>query len=616
MPLNLAFLILNIIGLALTAMGFLPYFESFKVLFLSLGFSLLAFTTVGLIFFKGKMLMALVSRVLVGSVFIVSGLIKLNDPIGFAYKLEEYFQDGALAYRIKEWFGAPGFSLEYLIPYALGIGIFLCVLEIVLGVLLMINGKARIATWLYMLLMVFFTFLTWHTAACNPKAKFTDQDTYAMDSPMAISKIEESKTNQLVKIISKDGGKVVVEEEKTPQCVTDCGCFGDAFKDSIGRSLTPTESFWKDLILLYLGLWIFLAQKHLRPNTVSQNWRIFPISMLIIAALSWVVDWYFPILFAAVAFLAALWIYKSSIPKLNNHYGSILILIGLCVAFVWYNLRYDPIKDYRPWKVGTYLPKRTTDGYAGKIITMVQYKHVRNGKIREYDAMGKDYQNSNIWDNPDWKYFNTVQKTIVPNRLASIDTLEFNPSKAYSKLDAYELDLPFVTKLQAQLTVPGLRIKDVHTNEIEEIEMDAYNVESYPTEIYSILDTIQVKNEDLQDVSVRDYIFTAPQVIVVVAKKLKEFNPAAIGQLQELCAKANKAKIPVILLSSNDENDLNAFKRKHQLNLAAFSNDETTLKAITRSNPGYLFLEYGWVKGKYTTYSLPTFGWIQKNIFK
>jgi len=30
-------------------------------------------------------------RIFVGSLFIFSGLIKINDPIGFSFKLEEYF---------------------------------------------------------------------------------------------------------------------------------------------------------------------------------------------------------------------------------------------------------------------------------------------------------------------------------------------------------------------------------------------------------------------------------------------------------------------------------------------------------------------------------------------
>jgi len=49
-------------------------------------------------------------RSIVGATFIVSGIIKGNDAIGFAYKLEEYFQDGALAYRFHEIIGWNSFS--------------------------------------------------------------------------------------------------------------------------------------------------------------------------------------------------------------------------------------------------------------------------------------------------------------------------------------------------------------------------------------------------------------------------------------------------------------------------------------------------------------------------
>ena len=36
-----------------------------------------------------------ICRLLVGSLFIVSGFIKANDALGFMYKLEEYFEPGA-----------------------------------------------------------------------------------------------------------------------------------------------------------------------------------------------------------------------------------------------------------------------------------------------------------------------------------------------------------------------------------------------------------------------------------------------------------------------------------------------------------------------------------------
>ena len=147
LPLNVLFVILNLAGLTFTTIGFHDHFEAQKLLFVSIGIVLMLFSAVALIFFKGRLMIATVSRVIVGSLFIVSGLIKANDPLGFSYKLEEYFEDGALAYRIKELFGAPGFSLEYFIQHALALSVIICIAEIVLGILVIIGGKIRYVSW-------------------------------------------------------------------------------------------------------------------------------------------------------------------------------------------------------------------------------------------------------------------------------------------------------------------------------------------------------------------------------------------------------------------------------------------------------------------------------------
>ena len=137
-----------------------------------------------------------ISRILVGVLFIISGLIKLNDPVGFSFKLEEYFSVGVL-------------DLPFLMPYALSISIFLVIFEVMLGVLLLLGFRPRFTVWSLLLMILFFTFLTFYSAYFNK--------------------------------------------------VTDCGCFGDAIK------LTPWESFGKDIVLLVLIVILFTGKKHLRP---------------------------------------------------------------------------------------------------------------------------------------------------------------------------------------------------------------------------------------------------------------------------------------------------------------------------------------------------------------
>lgn len=135
------------------------------------------------------------ARIFVGVLFIVSGFIKLNDPVGFSFKLEEYFSPGVL-------------DLPFFMPYALAISISMVILEVLLGVMLLIGFRVKFTLWSLLLMIVFFTFLTFYSAYFNK--------------------------------------------------VTDCGCFGDAIK------LTPWESFTKDVVLLVLILLLFWGKKHIQ----------------------------------------------------------------------------------------------------------------------------------------------------------------------------------------------------------------------------------------------------------------------------------------------------------------------------------------------------------------
>src|SRR6187549_2096637 len=86
-----------------------------------------------------------ISRFIVGVLFIFSGLIKANDPLGLAYKMDEYF-------AVWHWDWASQFSLV--------LSICMNVFEIVAGIAILLGYQARLFTWLLLLLIIFFTFLT------------------------------------------------------------------------------------------------------------------------------------------------------------------------------------------------------------------------------------------------------------------------------------------------------------------------------------------------------------------------------------------------------------------------------------------------------------------------
>ena len=75
-----------------------------------------------------------VVRWFVGLLFIFSGLVKLNDPIGTAIKMEEYFE--VFSNDISLLF-------HYLVPFALSVGLFVVILEVLLGIAVLINYSMK-----------------------------------------------------------------------------------------------------------------------------------------------------------------------------------------------------------------------------------------------------------------------------------------------------------------------------------------------------------------------------------------------------------------------------------------------------------------------------------------
>ena len=133
-----------------------------------------------------KILIAVI-RTIVGILFIFSGLVKANDPLGLSYKMQEFFE---------VW------NFHWFDHVTLAFSILMIVFEIVAGVALLLGWRIRLFSWLLLLLIIFFTFLTG----------------YAYLS-----------------------GKV-----------RECGCFGNCIP------LTAGQSFAKDLFLLILILFLFV----------------------------------------------------------------------------------------------------------------------------------------------------------------------------------------------------------------------------------------------------------------------------------------------------------------------------------------------------------------------
>jgi len=584
-----------------------PFFTK-STTFKLIGFILMFMSAGGLFLFRGKLLMSSFSRVLVGGLFIVSGLVKANDPLGFSYKLEEYFEDGALAFRIKEWFGAPEFSLEFFIDYALPLSVIICIVEIVLGVLVILGGKIKLSSYLLVGMMIFFTFLTWHTANCDKSTKFLDRDTYSYANSEHTAligyKLSSAESNPDITIISQDSEKVVIEEMKSPQCVDDCGCFGDALKGSVGRSLTPKESMWKDLILLYFILWIFISQWTIKPNNGKENVVYLVASTAVIVFFSLVFGWYFPVVFGLISIIGSMWLLRVGGKVLGNFYGVIGLVTLLCLLMTTYVLMYQPIKDYRPYRLGSNLTANMNDGIQGKIQSLLVYTNKTTGEKKKFDGSSSEYVVSKIWEDTNWEYTSMEDNELIKMILPSIDSSQFNPMIAIDKITNADLQLEYLKNMISQNQSQFVRLKKGEEN--IKIGLADFNTAYYDSLNYSIIDTVSEINMDITEVSLRNEIVQNDMFVFVSARDLVKADWSHIQDLQEIQKECVRLGIPFAIVCSASSEDIVAFRNEMKFDVPILLNDGIELKALARSNPALLVIEKGIVTGKYPYRSTPT----------
>lgn len=161
-----------------------------------------------------------------GTLFLFSGYVKAVDPLGTAYKMEQYFAEFESIFTDTALsFLAPMFPA--MAEYSVSFSVFMIVLEIVLGLALIIGFRPKLTAWLFWLIVVFFTVLTGFTFLTGYVPSGVNFFSFGEWEAFADSNMK----------------------------VTDCGCFGDFLK------LEPFTSFMKDIVLLVPAFMFLFSYK-------------------------------------------------------------------------------------------------------------------------------------------------------------------------------------------------------------------------------------------------------------------------------------------------------------------------------------------------------------------
>lgn len=496
-------------------------------------------------------------RIIVGVIFIISGLIKANDPVGFSYKMEEYFtvfktQDSVATtvFEMRELsedekdavfagtssiipvdfngtpidLSAEGARDEFmyvnaeLVTYsmverdnfwnsfcnvmhdnALLLSIFVCVIEILLGLAVIAGVFTTLTAWSLLGMIIFFCILTLYSA-------YYDK-------------------------------------------VTDCGCFGDALK------LTPWQSFTKDVVLLVLILPLVIFPKKWSGKVFDTTEKIVSVGSIILGIVLCltVFDWQLPAIFIIVAVLLRWMVGMFGMKPAMLAPIAVLLPTLFSIAFTVHCYYYLPKKDYRPWAIGNSIPSKMVGEPEQANIYMI-YKNKETGKEVENLAVSTD-ENGVVTNSWEW-----MDSTF----LATHD---------------------FVDRRQ-EVIKPAV-VAPIHD--------------------MSLTDPATGMNY------FEDFVYKPGAKLFVVTYDLSKTNLKAMPKINAIADEWMKEGNEIIGATSSSDL-LVEFLVDNKVPFPYYTNDATALKTIVRSNPGLLLIQDTIVRGMWPSTALPDMNEIKSKL--
>ena len=380
-----------------------------------------------------------VSRWIVGLVFLFSAFVKGVDPMGTMFKIQDYMSSWSL-------FGS---SFEWAYPLAGVLAVTLICAEFLVGVLLIFNSLRILSAWLLALMMAFFTVTTFFDAVTN--------------------------------------------------LVDDCGCFGDAIK------LTNWETFWKNVVLDVFAVVIFYTRKLRNRRRLERD--------------------------------------------------AIVMLVGIAamIVFCVYNIKHEPVIDFRPWKIGNTMVEHQEPMNIIKFRSVADPNVVDTLKYKngEWDNKWNDY-----FDETKWEVLGDAETT--PEYIILADGFSMLAPDENGVL-SLEQTLNILPDSNGVLFVTIYDLADVDEEEIQEVK--------------NAVDKVRELNKEGREIR------------LVMLTSMGRISDSPLQNTQVWLSDNGIEGIRVNVLDIEGENNV-------------YFADATAIKTIMRGNPGFMFMKNGVVVDK------------------
>jgi len=287
--------------------------------------------------------------------------------------------------------------------------------------------------------------------------------------------------------------------------VTDCGCFGDALV------ISNWATFYKNLIIDFLIVILFFGNKYLQVNLFKNR------------------EWW------AVGFI------------------TVLIL-----SFQIFTLRHLPVIDFRPYKIGAYIPDGMSipaDAPKGKSVYNYYMKNMKTGEEKKITS--DEYLQDTTWQN--------TQK--------------------------YEL---LADKIEGPFVIEKGYVPPIHDFTIEPISPFTDEYITFDSDIAP-----QILSDDRY-------------IVLMVAYDINLSNEQAFKKSEEFYQELKKLNIPLFLLTGSSKDGVDKKIDEFKFSYPVANTDPITLKTIVRANPGFVLLKNGNIVDKWNFRELPEIDYFKK----
>jgi len=182
--------------------------------------------------------------------------------------------------------------------------------------------------------------------------------------------------------------------------------------------------------------------------------------------------------------------------------------------------------------------------------------------------------------------------TYIPDKMKIPDGM---PSDKYETTFIYEKD-----GQQKEFTLDNYPANDTTWMFVD--QRSVLVSKGYTPQIHDLVLTT-ADNEDITETVLKSKGYT----FLMICKKLEEADTDKLDEGMELGRKLSTAGFDFYILTASGAEEIT----KYDKSLAFCSVDETTLKTIVRSNPGYIMLKEGTIMGKWSWAGVPSFDWLK-----